>query len=156
MQQRPVLLEWDELSPHRPHILLARRAAAVWLVVVSMLVGPMGMNMSVALAKTCGVSCPCDDAHASDDGDHVSHRDAHHDAGESDHHDEGPVDDDGAEDCPDDCPDCDCCSGVVLAVVPLSTPSVQAPYCSFEAPRPPEAQPVGAIFDVYRPPRSLI
>jgi hypothetical protein len=136
--------------------LLAWRVVAAWLAVVSMLLGPSGTGMSITWAETCGVSCPCDDAHAPEDGEHAQHADDHDDAGElDDDHDEGPVDEDCPDDCPDDCADCGCSSGVMLAVVPLTVPSVQAPIFSLTTQHPPRAPAVGALFDVYRPPRSV-
>jgi hypothetical protein len=152
------VLSFDLLDSRRRQLLFAWRVAAAWLLVASVIVGPLGMGAALASAKTCGVSCPCDDAHASEDRDHAHerNRDAQHqDVRESDHHGEGHGDEDCPEDCPDDCPDCGCCSGVMVAVVPLTMPSVQAPYDSLTVPTPPEAPPQGATFNVYRPPRSL-
>jgi hypothetical protein len=129
--------------------------AAAWLLVATMLVGPMGIGVSVASAEPCGASCPCDDVHASDDGHRPTHDDGDQHSSESDHHDEAPVDDDCPDDCPDNCPDCGCCSGVVLAMVAWTAPSVAATSYSLAVPPQPRAPAIGAFFNVYRPPRSL-
>lgn len=156
------LLQLGLLRSHRRHAPLSWRVAAGWLLVATLLVGPMGFGASVAWAKTCGESCPCDDAHATEDahGSHDAHQPCHEGGhqhpGESDQPDEGPVDDDCPEDCPDDCPDCGCCLGVVLAIVAPTVPSVPAPSCWLTAPPQPRAPPVGALFNVYRPPRSAV
>ncbi len=132
--------------------------AATWLLVVAVVVGPLGLGALIASAETCGESCPCDDAHAAEDGDHAHERDGagpHQDARGSDHHDEGQGDEDCSEDCPDDCPDCGCCSGVMVAVLSVTMPGVPAPYGSLVVPTLIEASALGAAFHVYRPPRSL-
>jgi hypothetical protein len=148
------LLQLQALGSHRRQLLFAWRVAAAWLLVVSVIVGPMGLGVAIASAKTCGVSCPCDEGHASEDGDHAHDSDVRNEQG-SDDQDVGHGDEDCPDDCPEDCPDCGCCFGVVLAVVPLTMPSMQAPYEALMAPTPPQAQALGAPFDVYRPPRSL-
>jgi len=134
--------------------------ATAWLVVVSLLVGPMGLGVGVASAKTCGSSCPCDDApatpcddaHAEEDG-HDAHDDDHGDGGEPGHREEGPVDEDCPDECPDNCPDCSCCSGVVMAVVPVTMPRGLVSFDSLTVPASLSAAPPGASFHVYRPPR---
>ena len=145
------------MSLNRPNIRGAWRVAAAWLVVLSMIVGPMGL--SGAWAKTCGLSCPCDDAHASTEAaSHAaSQQDAQHDAHEDAKTDNGgPIDDDCPEDCPDDCPDCACCLGVALGVVPMTITSVKPPYDALAVEPSPETPHLGAPFKLYRPPRPLI
>ncbi len=151
------LLELELLDSRRRQLLFAWRLAAAWLLVVCVIAGPLGLGAAIASVKTCGASCPCDDEHASEDGDHAGERNSdaqHEDAHDADHHDDGRGDADCPKDCPDDCPDCGCCSGVMVAVVPLTMPSVHALYDSLTAPSSPRAPPLGAAFDVYRPPRS--
>jgi hypothetical protein len=123
-----------------------RHAAVAWLLIVSMLVGAMGMGVSVASAETCAASCPCDGPRAAED-----EGDLHHDdASDADSHNCGPTD----EDCPDDCPECGCCSGTLLAIMPLTAPSVRASYNSLTVAATHRAWPPGAAVGVYRPPRS--
>ena len=59
-------------------IINAARVAAVWLLVVSVFFGPLGLGGASAFAaasKTCGVSCPCDEAQDSEYADEANHAD---------------------------------------------------------------------------------
>ena len=149
--------------------MLAWRLVAAWLLITCVIAGPLGLGAAITSVKTCGASCPCDDEHASEDDGHADEHSSepcskpssehssdvqHEDAHDADHHDDGHGDADCPKDCPDDCPDCSCCPGVTVAVVPLTMPSVDALFDSLTAPSSPRAPPLGAAFDVYRPPRS--
>ena len=147
------MLELDLLDSWRRQLLFLWRVVAVWLLVASVVVGPLGLGAAVAWVNNCGVDCPCDDGHASAEADHANegNRDGQHQgARESDQKDEGQ----GDEDCPEDCPDCDCGLGVLVAVVPLTMPGVPAPRASLVAPTLRDAPVQGTFFNVYRPPRS--
>lgn len=135
------------------------RMAALWLLVVSVLLGPAGLGSSVAFAspsKTCGVSCPCDDGA----------RDAH--AGDHDEHAAAdPCDDDGGadsrhlgseprpDDCPDDCHDCGCCLAVAMALLPVSVTWRAVTSASARTLAPIDAPAAGALTSLFRPPRPL-
>lgn len=136
------------------------RAAAAWLLMASVLVGPLGIGASVAsaAAKTCGVSCPCEDvdvsAHADDasDGEACTCADTDEPShAEAERHDEFH-----ADACPDDCPDCNCCPGVMLGVVGVVAPRPSLPSHVYRISAPPEAPALGASSCVFRPPRSLV
>ncbi len=93
--------------PRRRDILNALRMLALWLWVVPVLAGPMGVGASVASAamKTCGVSCPCDQAQHAAYADEAAQADD--DCGSSRkaaQGDEAPCEDE----CSDDCRDCTC------------------------------------------------
>jgi len=108
--------------------------------VLASAVGPHG-GLAVAMAKACGVACPCDEGvpgtHEDDDAD-------------CDDEGAGPCD----QECPDSCPDCSCSPGLVAAVVPSILPGV--PGCSTPCmiPSPPQALSSPELVGVFRPPRS--
>jgi hypothetical protein len=150
--------------PRIRHILDALRVAALRLLMVSVFFGPAGLRGPTAFAsasKTCGVSCPCDEAvhdgHEGDAGDHEQH--ANTDRGDDDrvggsgHEDDEPCQDQ----CPDNCPNCGCCLGIGMAVLPLPLPmtSTAIPCASTLMLAPMDAPANGACSGVFRPPRSL-
>lgn len=144
--------------PRVRHLLDALRVAAVWLLVVCVFFGPAGLGGSsfAAASKTCGVSCPCDEA---GHGDHADEREEHAEAApcdddaaaDSDHDDGDPC----GDECPDDCPNCGCCLGVAMAVLPRPVTSSAAGCTSARVPGPVDAPASGACTGVFRPPRSL-
>lgn len=134
-------------------ILSALRVAAIWLLVMSVCFGPTGRGASSA--STCGMSCPCHEAmHDDRIEDHAAHSvDASSGADEGEaggHEDEAPGDDK----CPDNCPNCICCLGVAMAVIPLAIPSTLRSSASICISAPPETPANGACTGVFRPPRS--
>lgn len=145
---------------HARDITSALRRVALWLLVVSVFLGPAGLGGSIAFAspsRTCGVSCPCDDEvgdpHA---GDHEEHAGADpcDDEGDADSEHQGS--DPCQDDCPDECPNCGCCLGVAMAVLPLSVTSGAVTSASARMFAPVDAPASGACTGVFRPPRSLI
>ena len=130
------------------HITDSFRVAGLWLLVASVLVGPLGLGSFVASAekKTCGGSCPCDEekhaeeeAHGDDDCD-SSHEVA---CGE-----ETP--------CDDDCSDCSCCPGLMAGLVPIFVPGLPGTRSLSRLLVPPGAPASGEMTGIFRPPRSLI
>jgi hypothetical protein len=124
-------------------IIIAAHVPAVWLLVVSVFLGPTALGASFALAadsKTCGASCACDDI-AYDDH-----------AVEAAEHDTGAP---NKEDCPDDCPECSCCPGLIIGLLPFVLPFLPDTNSSFNLVAPSDACFTGDIQGVYRPPRSL-
>jgi len=146
--------------PRARNTLDALRVAALWLLVVSVFFGPAGLGGSAAFAsanKTCGVSCPCDEAahddHADDHDDHAEAEACDDDAAaDSEHGDDG---DPCKDECPDDCPNCGCCLGIAMAVLPLPVTSSRATCTSARVLAPTDAPASGAGSGVFRPPRSL-
>ena len=151
---------------HKPASFL--RVFGVWLVLVSVAVGPFGME--TAAAADTGASdapCPCDEArhaeHAepedpADDGcghGEGSAQDA--ESGEAPCNEGEPCGDDEpcGEECPDGCPDCSCCPASPAAVVSLL--SCTMPGCPVSSTwiAAPEARATGTTVGVFRPPRSL-
>lgn len=144
--------------PRTRHILDALRVAALWLLVASVFFGPAGLGGSAfgSANKTCGVSCPCDEAA------HDDHADKHDEHAEAD-----PCADDAAADldqddgdpckgeCPDDCPKCGCCLGIAMAVLLLPVTSSAVGCTSSCMLAPVDAPASGACTGVFRPPRSL-
>ena len=138
--------------PRRRDILNALRMAALWLLVVPVLAGPMGVGASVAWAamKTCGVSCPCDEAQHAEYADEAAQADDDCESSrEATHSDEAPCEDE----CPDDCPDCTCC-GLMVGLVPMVVPLLGSASSS-KLLTPPPAPACGDVSGVFRPPRSL-
>jgi len=132
----------------------------LWLLVVSVSFGPAGLGGSAAFAsahKTCGVSCPCDEAAQDGHADeHDEHAEANPDddaAADSEHGDDG---DPCKDECPDDCPNCGCCLGIAMAVLPLPVASSKATCTSARMLAPTDAPASGADRGVFRPPRSLV
>jgi hypothetical protein len=144
--------------PRIRHIIDGLRMAALWLLVMSVSFGPAGLGGSTGFAttsKTCGVSCPCDDA-VHDDG--ADHEDAEADPcddeveADSEHDDGDPCKDE----CPDDCPNCGCGLGLAMAVLSLPVTTSAANGTSARTIAPVDAPASGACRDVFRPPRYLI
>lgn len=148
--------------PSMRDIVATLRVAALWLLLVPVLLGPVGLGGSAAspfASASCGVSCPCEGAEHRDDGDADGdaehHADAHADAdacddGDAEHRDDEPCDDE----CPEDCPNCGCCLGAAVAVLPLpvswhATSGIAARACATA-----EQAAVGACVGVFRPPRA--
>ena len=145
--------------PRARHITDALRVSALWLLVVSVFFGPAGLGGSTGFAatlQTCGASCPCDDAvHDDHVGDHEEHAEADpcdEDVGRDSEHDDG---DPCEDECPEDCPNCGCCLGITMAVLPLPVSS-SAPSCtSVRMLAPADAPASGTCSGVFRPPRTL-
>ena len=153
------LLGWAAIMRSTRDIIDALRVAAVWLLVVSVFFGPAGLGGSTGFAassKSCGASCPCDDAAVDDhEGDHAEHAEADpcdDDVHADSEHDDG---DPCKDECPDDCPNCRCCPGIAMAVLPLPVASSTATCTSSRMLAPIDAPASGACTDVFRPPRSL-
>lgn len=140
----------------------ALRIAASWLLVVCVFFGPAGLGGAEALANTlqpCGISCPCDETASADHPEDHDGCDCNGEIGSTppsegvDDHDHGaPCQDD----CSDDCPNCGCCLGVALAVLPVPMTSTIAPSKSLARMNAPADAPGnGARTGVFRPPRPL-
>ncbi len=120
------------------------------LLSVSLLVGPPGLAASAALVsmRACGVWCPCEegqhgrqaalvaDAHPDCDGSH-----------EAAQCDKAP--------CPDECPDCDCCPGLMCGLLPVVLSSLPAPTSSPELRTFSDTPAYGEVSGIFRPPRCL-
>ena len=153
----------------------ALKLAALWLLVVSVFLGPAALGRSVAFASVsatsaCGVSCPCDEAvsdhhpraqeertkaapcnpEGDPEGDHEGDHEGDSRAG-SDHDAGEPCQDE----CPEDCPDCSCCLGVALAVLPLALTSSVTSCASERMLSPAGVLANGSCTGVFRPPRSV-
>ena len=135
------------------------RGVAVWLLVVSVLFGPAGLGASAALAaasKTCGVSCPCDEAGHDDHIDvHGEGADANPCAGE---HATEPVHDVGDpcnDECPEDCPDCGCCLGAAMPMILVPAAPGGRPSMSARTGAKVDSPASGVCAAFFRPPRSL-
>jgi len=139
--------------PRRRDIVNALRVTALWLLVVSVLAGPLGVGASVASAavKTCGVSCPCDEAQHAEHADETAQADDDYDGSEGAHGDMAPCEDE----CPDDCPDCTCCPGLMVCLVPMVVSDFLGSASSSKLLTPPDALACGDVSGVFRPPRSL-
>ncbi len=151
-----ILLGFARGMPGIRTILDVLRVAALWLLIVSVTVGPVVPSVFASAAKTCGVSCPCDEAHDDHAGGHDDHAEADpcdDDAAPDSDHDDG---DPCKGECPDDCPNCGCCLGIAMAVLPLPVTSSGATCTSARMHTPIDAPPSGAASGVFRPPRSLI
>ena len=132
------------------------RAAAHWLLVVSVFFGPLGLGSAAAFSptsKTCGSSCPCEESdHGNQQDEHAGHAEADPcDEANSNHEHDDPC----QEECPDNCPKCSCCLGVAVAVLPLLT-TTGLSSCSSSSLLAPGDEPAnGFSTGVFRPPRSL-
>lgn len=123
--------------PRARDILSALRAAAIWLLMVSVLFGPAGLGGSSA-----SDSCPCDDDH--DEAPCGEGSPEEHDA-------ETPVDDE----CPEDCPSCSCGPGVAMTMSASMLPSGAPPSSPEPMSARSDAPSSGVRSGVFRPPRSL-
>lgn len=119
--------------------------AAMWLLIVSVLLGPAGLAGSASFARSleCG-ACPCDEETADQDEDECS--------GDSATHQEHSSDDE----CPPECPDCHCYIHAAQAVLAASTRLTAAVQPSDTRTSMAAAPPGSGVLDgVFRPPRSL-
>lgn len=124
-------------------ILSALRAAAVWLLVVSVFLGPAGIGSASAIGvEACGVLCPCDEAREADpcDDEEATH--------EHEHEGEAPD-----ETCFNDCSGCT--PGVTLATAAMLVTAAPASAPDL-ALAPSDAPTTGVYTGVFRPPRSLV
>ncbi len=137
----------------------AVHAVAILLLVVYAYIGPAGPGDPAAFASTskaCDVLCPCAKTeHDNPAGKYEGHV-------EADPCDDGNETDSGNEEgdpcrdkCPDDCPNCSCCLGVAVAVLPLSETSSAGSCISARAHAILEEPPSGVRAGIFRPPRSL-
>lgn len=151
--------------PTARDIIDGARAAALWLLVGLVFLGPAGLGGSAGFAATasaCGSSCPCDAApeeHAdSHSSDHGGERDEHAACERSgadgdtcaEHGDDEPC----RDQCPEDCPNCGCCLGVAMAV--LTLPATSSSTACTRAPTLTSGHALtnGAHTDIFRPPRA--
>jgi len=133
------------------------RTIAVWLLVVSVFLGPVGIGSASAStvgSKACGVLCPCDDepqqADHHDDCDEQSTVDPCADEEAAHEHDgESP---DG-EACFDECSGCAPGVALATAAVLLAAAHASAPDLALA---PSDAPAAGVCIGVFRPPRSLV
>lgn len=123
------------------------RGVAVWLLALCVFLGPTGGG-SAALATTGEVSCPCDDAKSDHIGDHDDPCDEG--AGGEAHEAGDPCEDE----CPDGCPDCGCCPGIAMAVLPQPLRSGTASRMPARMLAPIQTPASGTGSCVFRPPRS--
>jgi hypothetical protein len=138
--------------PRKRDLVDTLRAAAVWLLAAAVLVGPLGSATSAAAAadRDCGVSCPCDEAEASEAVAEASHDEVCRGGCDPEHRDDAPAKDE----CPEDCPDCSSGAGVALGIVAIVAPGIRASSSSQQALRQPESRASGTALGVFRPPRS--
>ena len=136
-------------------IIRAFRVPALWLLVLCVLCGPVGLGASSAFAdasKPCGKSCPCDEqvhAEHADEKSASSPCDDPHDP--EDQGEDTPCNDD----CPDDCANCSCCVGIAMAAVPPSAAMAGLLSVSSRVHARTDVPSNGARTGVFRPPRSL-
>ena len=135
-------------SPGTPS---ATSSACIWLLAALVLLAPLGMGGSAA-AEAEAPACPCKGAPAIDRAGQAGQADseAHADAADLDPCGSVPAEDG----CPPDCPDCGCCPGVLLVVLPQVAPRLPLPTISSGAPAPSEAPASGAPASIFRPPRQ--
>ncbi len=149
--------------PAARHLFNALRAFAVWLLMVSVLLGPIGIGgSSPAASPPCGAACPCDEEPTHDEhGDeHEGDDELEHEA-EHDPCDDEPADahDDGApanDECPDGCSSCGAAPSVALAMVGFSLVASSPPTDPDLLTTRSDGPAVGVRTGVFRPPRSSI
>lgn len=141
------------------HVIGVLRVAALWLLAVCVLLGPSASGVSAAFAagsETCGVSCPCDEAalddHAEEQHEQAGACECDDEESGGSQHDEGDPCEDG---CPDDCPNCHCCLGIGMAILPFPLTSGTVTCTAAAMPVLIEVLASGTHTGVFRPPRSL-
>ncbi len=137
--------------PQTRNTINALRVASLWLVALSVLIGPLGVGAAIASSalKTCGVSCPCDEEQHADAGSHEGNPCEGGSA--SEHGEKNPC----GDECPDDCPDCSCCVGLTIGVAPVALPSLPGLVSSSRLLQSPDAPVSSDIVGIFRPPRFL-
>ena len=129
----------------------AVRAAAFWLLALSLLVGAEGIGTLAAFAAdSCESWCSCHEAEDAEHG-HGS-KTLHGNTTASHHSDDHPADDN----CPADCPDCSCCPGVVLGVLRMNLSGVPLRSRLDSTLTPVQSPASTAVSGIFRPPRSLV
>lgn len=143
--------------PRARDILGAMRTIAVWLLVMSVFLGPVGIGSASASAvgsKACGILCPCDEpqqADHDDDCDEQSTVDPCADEEAAHEHDGGSPDDQA---CFDECSGC--APGVALATAAVLLAAAAPASPPDLALAPSDAPAAGVCTGVFRPPRSLV
>ena len=136
----------------------ALRGASLSLLAVSLLAGPLGLGFSGASAaqKTCGVSCPCDEEEHGEDAhaEEAHAEEAHADDGCDRSHEvpcgaDAPCDDT----CPDDCPECSCCAGLMVGLAPAPVPILLGAISFAKRFDSPDVPKNGDASGIFRPPR---
>jgi hypothetical protein len=136
-------------------IIRAFRVPALWLLVLCVFCGPVGLGASSAFAdasKPCGKSCPCDEERHAEHADEKSASSPCDDDHDPDDQGEGAPCDDG---CPDGCPNCGCCVGIAMAAVPPAVALAGFPSVSSRVHAQTDVRSSGARTGIFRPPRSL-
>lgn len=144
------LVEGYDLRRWIRNILDSSRLALILLLSVSVLVGPSGLTTSAALAtmRACGVWCPCEEEQHEELDNYVVHDHADYEGShESRQGDKVP--------CPEDCPDCDCCPGLMGGLLPVVVASHPVQTSSSEVHALSDSPAYGEVSGIFRPPRSL-
>ena len=130
------------------HLNAFLRAAGLSLVLVAMVSGQLSLGSPCASTddKPCGASCPCDGEQHAEVTQTGSHDDCAHGepAGPGD---EGP--------CDDDCPECSCCTGLVVALEPAAAIEIARARSSTRRAAALDRAASGDRSGVFRPPRRL-
>ncbi len=137
---------------------------AVHTVVISLLVvfvflGPTDLGVSPASAvasKTCENSCPCEKADH-DKSSFDRKEDSKADSCDDDHEaDSGHEEGDPCQDkFPDNCPKCNCCLGITMAVIPLPLTVSKGSCIAANVIATVDVPQRGSFTGIFRPPRSL-
>ncbi len=127
--------------------------AVHWLLVAAMVAGLLSTGAFIALgaASPCGVSCPCDGEKDAQEAKTETHANCGCDENnEGTQSNEVPCN----EKCPDDCPDCNCCSGLMVGLTTTLVPVLPPHAFSPNLLNPHEVPTYGYKLGIYRPPRS--
>ncbi len=137
---------------------------AVHTVVISLLVvfvflDPIDLGVSPASAvssKACEISCPCEKA----DNDNISFDHKEHskaDPCKDDHEaDSGHKESYPCQDkFPDNCPKCNCCLGITVAVIPMPLSVSNCSCIATNVIAPVDVPRSDVSAGIFRPPRSL-
>lgn len=143
--------------PHARSIASALRLVAVWLLAMSVLLGPARLGGVLGFAAPlggCGTACPCDDGL---DPVRAETRGESAEVAPDERVDVGSEDRGTApcrDECPDDCPNCGCALGAAMAVLPVAEASSAVPWALVAMFSPVAAPASGAPYGVFRPPRA--
>lgn len=107
------------------------RQMLLHLLVLILAFGPVaGVTAAPLAEEDCAPTCGCDDAHEHQ-GDDIE----------------------AADDCEDECPNCDCKSAVMVGVVPMGATPLCSTQIAEQAEAPPSARVSRLGDDIFIPPR---
>jgi hypothetical protein len=136
----------------------ALRWIALWMLAIAMLIGPLGLGRSVAIAAVdaCGgTTCPCDADPDVDQTDGEPSSCIHNGEQGGDGDSVGCDHDADQEQCPEGCPNCGCCPGLVASLASAVVSMLPVAGFPSELDVSLRSPATASVSGVFRPPRRV-